>query len=60
LRKSPATQETDAEHLVQQAALRLLEEEARGEFVEEEEMDARFEQAGRPQQQRISNISTSI
>jgi predicted transcriptional regulator len=54
--------------------LRLLEEEAgfrsavregvaqanRGEFVEEEEMDARFEQAGRPQQQRISNISTSI
>jgi predicted transcriptional regulator len=49
---------TDAEHLVQNAALRLLEEEARfraavlegkafadrGEFIEEEEMDARFEQ----------------
>jgi predicted transcriptional regulator len=49
---------TDAEYLVQQAALRLLEEEARfhsevregiaqanrAEFIEEEEMDARFEQ----------------
>ena len=49
---------TDPEHLVMDAALRLLEEEARfraavregiaqadrGEFIEEEEMDARFEQ----------------
>jgi predicted transcriptional regulator len=49
---------TDAEHLVKDAALRLLEEEARflaavekgiaaaerGEFIEEEEMDARLEQ----------------
>lgn len=49
---------TDAPHLVKDAALRLLEEEARfraavregiaqadrGEFIEEEEMDARFEQ----------------
>jgi predicted transcriptional regulator len=48
----------DAENLVKDAALRLLEEEARfraavregiaqadrGEFIEEEEMDARFEQ----------------
>jgi predicted transcriptional regulator len=47
----------DAEHLVKDAALRLLEEEARflaavekgiaaaerGEFIEEEEMDARLE-----------------
>ncbi|MBV9396721.1 MAG: hypothetical protein JO062_02005 [Bryobacterales bacterium] len=49
---------TDPERLVKDAALRLLEEEARfraavregiaqadrGEFIEEEEMDARFEQ----------------
>jgi predicted transcriptional regulator len=49
---------TDAERLVKAAALRLLEEEARfrasvregiaqadrGEFIEEEEMDARLEQ----------------
>jgi predicted transcriptional regulator len=49
---------TDSEHLVKEAALRLLDEEARfratvregvaqadrGEFIEEEEMDARFEQ----------------
>jgi predicted transcriptional regulator len=49
---------TDAHQLVKDAALRLLEEEARfraavregiaqadrGEFIEEEEMDARFEQ----------------
>ena len=49
---------TDPAHLVKQAALRLLEEEARfraavregiaqadrGEFIEEEKMDARFEQ----------------
>jgi predicted transcriptional regulator len=49
---------TDLEHLVKDAALRLLEEERRfraavregiaqadrGEFIEEEEMDARFEQ----------------
>ena len=49
---------TDPERLVKDAALRLLEEEARfrdavregiaqanrGEFQEEEEMDARFEQ----------------
>ena len=49
---------TDAPHLVKDAALRLLDEEARflaavregiaqadrGEFIEEEEMDARFEQ----------------
>ncbi|HJT87610.1 MAG TPA: hypothetical protein VJ732_07130 [Bryobacteraceae bacterium] len=49
---------TDAPQLVRDAALRLLEEEAqfraavrdgiaqadRGEFIEEEEMDARFEQ----------------
>jgi predicted transcriptional regulator len=49
---------TDAERLVKDAALRLLEEEARfraavrqgiaqadrGEFIEEEEMDARLEQ----------------
>ncbi len=48
---------TDAEHLVKDAALRLLEEDARfraavrkgieqadrGEFIEEEEMDARIE-----------------
>jgi predicted transcriptional regulator len=48
---------TAAEHLVKDAALRLLEENARfraavtegiaqadrGEFIEEEEMDARFE-----------------
>ena len=49
---------TDPEHLVKDAALRVLEEEARfcaavregiaqadrGEFIEEEEMDTRFEQ----------------
>jgi len=49
---------TDAERLVKEAALRLLEEDARfraavregiaqadrGEFIEEEEMDARLEQ----------------
>ena len=49
---------TDPQHLVKDAALRLLEQEAhfrtavregiaqadRGEFVEEKEMDARFEQ----------------
>jgi len=49
---------TDAERLVKNAALRLLEEDARfraavregiaqadrGEFIEEEEMDARLEQ----------------
>jgi predicted transcriptional regulator len=49
---------TDPEHLVKDAALRLLEEEARfravvregiaqadrGDFIEEEEMNARFEQ----------------
>jgi len=49
---------TDAPHLVKDAALRLLDEEARflvavregiaqadrGEFIEEEEMDARLEQ----------------
>src|SRR6266852_8019314 len=54
-----ATKEgTDAERLVQDAALRLLQEDARfraavregiaqadrGEFIEEEEMDARLEQ----------------
>jgi predicted transcriptional regulator len=54
-----ATKEgTDAERLVKDAALRLLEEDARfrsavregiaqadrGEFIEEEEMDARLEQ----------------
>ena len=49
---------TDAEQLVKNAALRLLDEEARfratvheglaqanrGEFIEEDEMDARFEE----------------
>ncbi len=49
---------TDPEHLVKTAALRLLEEETRfraavregiaqaerGEFIDEDEMDARFEQ----------------
>jgi predicted transcriptional regulator len=49
---------TDSEHLVKDAALRLPEQEARfraavqegiaqadrGEFIEEEEMDARFEE----------------
>lgn len=49
---------TDAERLVKDAALKLLDEDARfraavlegkayadrGEFIEEEEMDARFEQ----------------
>ena len=51
-------EDTDAERLVKDAALRLLEEDARfrtvvregiaqadrGEFIEEEEMDARLEQ----------------
>jgi predicted transcriptional regulator len=49
---------TDPEHLVKDAALRLLQQDARfraavregiaqadrGEFIEEEEMDARFEE----------------
>jgi predicted transcriptional regulator len=53
---------TDAARLVKQAALRLLEEEARfraavregiaqadrGEFIDEAEMDARLEQMLRP------------
>ncbi|MBC7926227.1 MAG: hypothetical protein H7039_11275 [Bryobacteraceae bacterium] len=53
---------TDTEALVKGAALRLLEEDARfraavmqgkafadrGEFIEEEEMDARFEQMLHP------------
>jgi predicted transcriptional regulator len=53
-----AKEGTDAERLVMDAAVRLLEEEARfraavregiaqadrGEFIEEEEMDARLEQ----------------
>jgi predicted transcriptional regulator len=53
---------TNAERLVKQAALRLLEEEARfraavregiaqadrGEFIDEAEMDARLEQMLRP------------
>jgi predicted transcriptional regulator len=53
-----ATAGTDPEHLVKEAALRLLQEDARfraavregvaqadrGEFIEEEEMDARLEQ----------------
>jgi predicted transcriptional regulator len=53
-----ATAGTEPEHLVQDAALRLLQEDARfraavregiaqadrGEFIEEEEMDARLEQ----------------
>ncbi len=53
-----ATASTDAETLVKDAALRLLQEDARfraavregiaqadrGEFIEEEEMDARLEQ----------------
>jgi predicted transcriptional regulator len=58
-----ATQEgTDAEWLVRDAAVRLLEEDARfradvregiaqadrGEFIEEEEMNARLEQMLRP------------
>lgn len=52
------TEGTDPERLVKEAALRLLQEDAhfraavregiaqadRGEFIEEEEMDARFEQ----------------
>ena len=58
LRQIAAKAGTDAERLVKDAALRLLQEEARfraavregiaeadrGEFIEEEEMDARFEQ----------------
>jgi predicted transcriptional regulator len=58
-----ATREgTDAERLVKDAALRLLEEDARfraavekgiaagnrGEFIEEEEMDARLERMLKP------------
>jgi predicted transcriptional regulator len=53
---------TDAPHLVKDAALRLLDEEARflsaiekgiaaaecGEFIEEEEMDARIERMFKP------------
>jgi len=53
-----STTGTDAERLVKEAALRLLQEDARfrtavreglaqadrGEFIEEEEMDARLEQ----------------
>ena len=53
-----ASSGTDPEHLVKDAALRLLEEDARfreaaregiaqadrGEFLEEADMDARFEQ----------------
>ena len=53
-----ATAGTDPEHLVKEAALRLVEDDARfraavregiaqadrGEFIEEEEMDARLEQ----------------
>jgi len=53
---------TDVEHLVKSAALRLLGEEARflaavergiasaerGEFIEEEEMDARIERLFQP------------
>ena len=53
---------TDAPHLVRAAALRLLDEEARflaavekgisaaerGEFIEEEEMDARLERMFKP------------
>ena len=58
LRQIAAKAGTDAERLVKDAALRLLQEEARfraavregiaeadrGEFIEEEEMDARLEQ----------------
>jgi predicted transcriptional regulator len=54
-----STAGTDPERLVKEAALRLLQEDARfraavregvaqadrGEFIEEEEMDARLEQA---------------
>ena len=53
---------TDMEHLVKNAALRLLDEEARflqavergiaaaerGEFIEEQEMDARIERMFQP------------
>jgi len=58
LARIATTSGTDAPHLVKDAALRLLAEDARflaavregiaqadrGEFIEEEEMDARFEQ----------------
>ena len=58
LARIATTTGTDAERLVKDAALRLLEEDARfraavregiaqadrGEFIEEEEMDARFEE----------------
>jgi predicted transcriptional regulator len=57
LARMAANAGTDVPHLVKNAALRLLEEDARfraavhegiaqadrGEFIEEEEMDARFE-----------------
>jgi len=57
-----STAGTDAERLVKDAALRLLREDARfraavregvaqadrAEFIEEEEMDARFEEMLRP------------
>ncbi len=61
--KQIATQEgTDAERLVKDAALRLLQEDARfrdsvregiaqadrGEFIEQKDMDARLEQMLRP------------
>jgi predicted transcriptional regulator len=56
LRKSPQLAGTDAERLVKEAALRLLQEDARfraavregidqadrGEFIEQEEMDVRL------------------
>ncbi len=58
LAKIAVTEGTDAQRLVKDAALRLLEDDARfqaavregvaqadrGEFIEEEEMDARLEQ----------------
>jgi predicted transcriptional regulator len=58
LRRLTTSAGTDAERLVEDAALRLLQEDARfraavregivqagrGEFIEEEEMDARLEQ----------------
>ena len=58
LARLAATAGTDAERLVKDAALRLLQEDIhfraavregiaqadRGEFIEEEEMDARFEE----------------
>jgi predicted transcriptional regulator len=58
LRRSPARRKADAGELVKDAAPRLLDEEERfraavmegkayadrGEFIEEDEMDVRFEQ----------------